>query len=270
MPVLQEQSMNLVLEVNSETGGMVVVKGRCHQFRATNIDVTLSRRITSGRPSRSPHLPVSRFSKRLYRSLKPYLAREMAVNRSQSATRKSQRVAPPPPRNATTPTDGGDERWMTETLSVLNKNTRIWIIEHGDVVIENGSLGSVVCLPLSLRCYTKSPDDTDSKVDIIDSHTRWLTPSLVNIHPYPLSPGVDGLSAHGDTYKLAILGGVTTAQALPGGANNIGGQAFVIKFRETRERSTTNRVLKPPETLGGGTGTEWVHWSIMKHACWNI
>lgn len=65
-----------------------------------------------------------------------------------------------------------------------------------------------------------------------------------------------------------MSGGVTTAQILPGSANNIGksldsrlllsmltrltgGQAYVIKLRPTAERSVTSKVLEPPYNLNG-------------------
>ncbi|KAF5323787.1 hypothetical protein D9619_012926 [Psilocybe cf. subviscida] len=191
--------------------------------------------------------------------------------------------------------DRGNERWVPGTPPVLIKNARIWtgeeIIEHGDVFVERGLVVAAGFLPPSLLYHIKSLEGTDTKVEIIDAHGRWLTPGLVDIHSHlgvnsapalsgafdgnsrkaPILPwlrSVDGLNTHDDAYRLSIAGGVTTAQVLPGSANNIGGQSFVIKLRETQERSTTSRVLEPPETLvGGGNGTEWVHWRHMKHAC---
>lgn len=41
----------------------------------------------------------------------------------------------------------------------------------------------------------------------------------------PVNPwlrSVDGLNTHDEAYKLAIAGGVTSAQVLPGSGNNIG------------------------------------------------
>jgi hypothetical protein len=153
--------------------------------------------------------------------------------------------------------DGGNERWVAGTPSLLDRAHQL---------------------------------AANNKAQIVDAHGRWLTPGLVDIHSHlgvnsapslsgafdgnshnaPILPwlrSVDGLNTHDEAYKLSIAGGVTTAQVLPGSANNIGGQAFVIKLRETAERSTTSRVLEPPETLvGGGNATEWVHWRHMKYA----
>lgn len=46
-----------------------------------------------------------------------------------------------------------------------------------------------------------------------------------NSHKGPILPwlrSIDGLNTHDAAYELAIAGGVTTAQILPGSANNIG------------------------------------------------
>ena len=65
-----------------------------------------------------------------------------------------------------------------------------------------------------------------------------------------------------------MAGGVTTAQVLPGSANNIGGQSFVIKLRPTAERSVTSKVVEPPLTLTHSlNGTDYIRWRHMKHAC---
>lgn len=43
-----------------------------------------------------------------------------------------------------------------------------------------------------------------------------------------------------------MSGGVTTSLILPGSANNVGGQAFVIKLRPTAERTIDSLVLEMP------------------------
>ena len=50
-----------------------------------------------------------------------------------------------------------------------------------------------------------------------------------NSHNAPILPwlrSMDGLNTHDAAYELAISGGVTTAQILPGSANNIGQSTF--------------------------------------------
>lgn len=111
----------------------------------------------------------------------------------------------------------------------------------------------------------------------------------------PWLRSIDGMNTHDESYQLAMAGGVTTAQILPGSANNIGtsknslyaffltsltrdcchwqlycafsgGQAFVIKLRPTSERSATSKVIEPPWTLthndsdvGEGGYVRWRH-----------
>jgi len=86
----------------------------------------------------------------------------------------------------------------------------------------------------------------------------------------PWMRSIDGLNTHDLSYELAMAGGVTTAQILPGSAGNIGqcsltacfmisdhkpsllgGQAFIIKLRPTAERSPSSMLLEPPYTLNG-------------------
>lgn len=57
---------------------------------------------------------------------------------------------------------------------------------------------------------------------------------------------LDGLNTHDDSYALSISGGVTTSLVLPGSADAIGGQAYVIKLRKTAERSPSSMLLEPP------------------------
>lgn len=65
----------------------------------------------------------------------------------------------------------------------------------------------------------------------------------------PWLRSIDGINTHDAAYELSRCGGVTTALVLPGSANDIGGQAFVIKLRETAQRTPTSMVVEPPFTL---------------------
>lgn len=100
---------------------------------------------------------------------------------------------------------------------------------------------------------------------------RCLGASDGNSRKNPILPwlrSIDGLNTHDASYELAMSGGVTTAQILPGSANNIGGQAFVIKLRPTAERSATSKVVEPPLSLThSSNGTDYIRWRHMKHAC---
>ena len=62
----------------------------------------------------------------------------------------------------------------------------------------------------------------------IDVQTAPTGASDGNSRKAPILPwlrSIDGLNTHDASYELAMAGGVTTAQILPGSANNIG-EAF--------------------------------------------
>lgn len=110
----------------------------------------------------------------------------------------------------------------------------------------------------------------------VNAGLAWVTPSIVDMHSHlgvdsapeldgsentnsikgltlPWLRSLDSIDTHDQAYKLSISGGVSTALILPGSANAIGGQAFVIKLRDTKERSPLARVLEPPYSLLNGT-----------------
>lgn len=126
----------------------------------------------------------------------------------------------------------------------------------------------------------------------VDVGGKWVTPGIVDMHSHlgvdsapslagasdtnslkgPILPwlrSLDGLNTHDDAYLLSISGGVTTANVLPGSANAIGGQAFVIKLRPTAERSPSSMLLEPPYTINNTQvdPTLRPRWRQMKHAC---
>ena len=87
---------------------------------------------------------------------------------------------------------------------------------------------------------------------------------------------LDSIDTHDEAYPLSVSGGVSTSLILPGSANAIGGQAFVIKLRPTKERSTFSRVLEPPYNLLNGTHVDpsipprWRHIKLVTciHVPW--
>lgn len=126
----------------------------------------------------------------------------------------------------------------------------------------------------------------------VDVGGSWVTPGIVDMHSHlgvdsapslagasdtnslkgPILPwlrSLDGLNTHDDAYRLSISGGVTTANVLPGSANAIGGQAFVIKLRPTAERSPSSMLLEPPYIINDTRFDPSLppRWRQMKHAC---
>ncbi|KAF7341304.1 Composite domain of metallo-dependent hydrolase [Mycena venus] len=182
----------------------------------------------------------------------------------------------------------GSDHFIPGTRPTLLKNAKILTgarngteVIFGDVLLDKGVVVAVGYIPE----HFVFPDN----VQVIDAQGKWISPGLVDAHSHlgvqpapalagardgnsrkaPILPwlrSIDGINTHDDAYKLAIAGGVTTAQILPGSANNIGGQAFLIKLRPTTERSTSAMILEPPQTLFLNTSTRPT-WRHMKHAC---
>jgi imidazolonepropionase-like amidohydrolase len=114
-------------------------------------------------------------------------------------------------------------------------------LENSDLLIVNGKISAV-------GRDLKPPADTR----IINATGRWVTPGIIDIHSHLgvyASPGVraqsDGNEATNPVtanvwaehsiwpqdpgFEMALEGGVTTLQILPGSANLIGGRSVVVK-----------------------------------------
>ncbi|KAJ7225059.1 hypothetical protein B0H12DRAFT_1328757 [Mycena haematopus] len=195
----------------------------------------------------------------------------------------------PPLGFTATRTESGSDRFVPGTRPTLLKNAKILTgarngteVIFGDVLLDKGVILAVGYIPELLTL--------DRNLDVIDAEGKWISPGLVDAHSHlgvysapatagasdgnsrkaPILPwlrSIDGLNTHDDAYQLTVAGGVTTAQILPGSADNIGGQAFLIKLRPTAERSTSAMILEPPETLFLNTTGSRPTWRHMKHAC---
>ncbi|KAF9220135.1 hypothetical protein BS17DRAFT_787951 [Gyrodon lividus] len=183
------------------------------------------------------------------------------------------------------------DRHVPDTKPTLIRNATIWTsgkngteVIEGDLLLHKGLIKAVGNVPLRLL-HGLQPQ-------VVDAHGAWVTPGIVDLHSHlgvgsapeldgasdtnsvkaPILPwlrSLDGLNTHDAAYELARSGGVTTAQILPGSANNIGGQAFIIKLRETKERSPSSMLVEPPYTLNGSNFDHDLppRWRHMKHAC---
>ncbi|TCD67498.1 hypothetical protein EIP91_012303 [Steccherinum ochraceum] len=182
------------------------------------------------------------------------------------------------------------DRFEPGTNSTLIRNANIWTGARngtetvlGDVLLENGIVRSIGYIPDDLVVKAHN-------LTVVDAGGAWLTPGLVDLHSHvglisapfmkfevnspngPILPwlrSIDGLHTHDEAFELAIAGGVTTVQVLPGSSNAIGGQAFMVKLRKTRERSPTSMLLEPPHQLNGSEpdSDEPLRWRHLKQAC---
>ncbi|KAJ6469475.1 hypothetical protein C8R45DRAFT_1055168 [Mycena sanguinolenta] len=181
------------------------------------------------------------------------------------------------------------DRFEKGTKPTLIQNATIWTgrddgneVIRGDILLDKGLIKKISTF--DLRSYRD--------VVVLDAAGAWVSPGIVDLHSHlgvdsapalngasdtnslkglalPWLRSLDGLNTHDDAYRLSISGGVTVANVLPGSADAIGGQAFVIKLRPTAERSSSAMLLEPPFSLNGTHVDPFQRprWRQMKHAC---
>ncbi|KAI0797030.1 hypothetical protein C8Q75DRAFT_796702 [Abortiporus biennis] len=189
------------------------------------------------------------------------------------------------------------DRLEEGTKATLIKNATVWtglsdgkeLVKRADILLEKGiikGLGSSI-----EKKHLRILRDNDELVEL-DVGGAWVTPGIVDLHSHlgvfstpklngamdvnspngPVLPwlrSIDAFNTHDDAFQLAISGGVTTAQVLPGSGNAIGGQAFIVKLRKTSDRSATSMIVEPPYTLNGTTPlpSQPLRWRHLKQAC---
>ncbi|KAJ7448178.1 hypothetical protein FB451DRAFT_1375446 [Mycena latifolia] len=200
----------------------------------------------------------------------------------------------------------GSDRFVEGTPPVLIQNAKILTgarngteIVFGDILLDKGLVLGVGYIPQPLTLLVPASHRCQRKMDLPWNRRCAFAPGGVlcpalngaldmNSIKTPILPwlrSIDGLNTHDDAYKLAIAGGVTTAQIVPGSANNIGarpsfvlfssnllipnsgGQAFLAKLRPTAERSASAMILEPPLTLSLNNSDTRPKYRHMKHAC---
>ncbi|RDB22753.1 hypothetical protein Hypma_010022 [Hypsizygus marmoreus] len=183
------------------------------------------------------------------------------------------------------------DRYEPGTNATLIKNAVIFtgeqhgnVLIRGNVFLDKGIVKSIGKVPRYLIKNTPN-------VTVVDANGAWVTPGLVDLHSHlgvmsaPVTAGafdvdsprgpilpwlrsIDAFDTHDDSFELAIAGGVTSAQILPGSDNAIGGQAFMVKLRKTAEGSPSSMIIEPPHTLAGGkTRSDGIRWRHLKQAC---
>ncbi|KAF5364694.1 hypothetical protein D9758_005624 [Tetrapyrgos nigripes] len=203
----------------------------------------------------------------------------------------------------------GSDRFATGTAPVFIRDAKILTglgnanytdIVYGDVLMDKGVIVRIGTIPEeTLNEVKKRNKESGLELVVVDAVGKWVTPGLVDLHSHigvyalpalsgandgnsihqPINPflrSVDGINTHDASYELTTAGGVTAVQVLPGSANNIGGQAFLIKLRPTAGKSVQEMVLEPPKGLfinsTASTGKDsdeedYIPWRHMKHAC---
>ncbi|KAI0342088.1 composite domain of metallo-dependent hydrolase [Trametopsis cervina] len=183
------------------------------------------------------------------------------------------------------------DRFQPGTKPVLIRNATIWTgrvqgleVITGDLLLEGGLIKQIG--HISPEVIPRYKD-----LEVIDVNGAWVTPGVIDVHSHlgvgaspalsgasdgnslkgltlPWLRSLDGINTHDDGYASSIAGGLTTALILPGSADAIGGQAFVMKLRPTAERSPTSMLLEPPFNLNYSYDGELpLRWRHIKHAC---
>jgi imidazolonepropionase-like amidohydrolase len=115
------------------------------------------------------------------------------------------------------------------------------VIERGSILLQNGKVAAVG------QTVTAPPDAL-----IIDASGKWVTPGVIDTHSHLgvyAAPGVESLQDGNEVtspntaevsaehslwpqdpqFDLALAGGITTMQLLPGSANLFGGRGITVK-----------------------------------------
>ncbi|GAA5841787.1 hypothetical protein JCM11251_004064 [Rhodosporidiobolus azoricus] len=188
------------------------------------------------------------------------------------------------------------DRFASGTPPTLIRNATVWtgnndgkeVLYNHDILLDRG-------LIVQLRNNIHIEPDLIGYVKIVNAHGAWLTPGIVDMHSHvgvdslpglkasddtnshagavlPHLRSLDGINGHDLAYRRNVAGGITTSLVLPGSANNVGGQAFVIKLRPTAERTVLSRVLELPWNVVNPNGErkkrgDPPRWRHMKMAC---
>lgn len=186
-----------------------------------------------------------------------------------------------------------NKRWVNTTKPLLIRNATIWTGEpavgtseedaragkgwswiSSDVFVDRGL---ILKIGPSIK-HAQLPDDTE----IFDANSRQLTAGIVDMHTHaglgsfanldddtnelssditPYVRSIDGVDALQPEIGFIKSGGVTTSLFLPGSGNNMGGEAYVLKFavgkESGREEVSQQDMLADPDKT----------WRYMKMAC---
>ncbi|PPQ65953.1 hypothetical protein CVT26_010715 [Gymnopilus dilepis] len=200
-------------------------------------------------------------------------------------------AVPGPPKNFHSRDES--DRFEEGTNATLIRNAVIFTgrdngseIIRGDLLLDRGIVKGIG--KISGRIIDNTPNLTT-----VDAKGAWVTPGLVDIYSHlgieslpilagdidfnstkgPVLPylrSADGLNTHDEAYELAMAGGVTSVQVVPGD-NPVAGQAFVVKLRKTRERSASSMIVDPPDNLripsSPSKNDVTFRWRHMKQTC---
>lgn len=155
-----------------------------------------------------------------------------------------------------------NKRWVKSTKPVLIRNATIWTGEPAAGTSDADARAGKGWAWVSSDVYTDKGlivrvqpniklSDLPHDIDIFDARGRQLTAGIVDMHSHaglesignlqsddnelssditPYVRSLDGIDPLQPEFEFIKSGGVTTSLFLPGSGNNIGGEAFVLKF----------------------------------------
>ena len=177
-------------------------------------------------------------------------------------------------RGADAPRSPKDEAKADADKVTIFRNATIYTatadkpIEGGYMVVKDGKIAAVVPAGIAL------PDLKDD-AEVIDLKGAVIIPGLVDTHSHvgvwsrpgvpansdlsemsgPVQPGVRAIDAFNPDdpgIRMALAGGVTTANVMPGSGNVIGGQTVYVKYRgRSIEEMRILGLAGKTEILGG-------------------
>lgn len=184
-----------------------------------------------------------------------------------------------------------NKRWVKGTKPLLIRNATVWTGEpaagtsdedarvgkgwswiSSDVLVDRGLIVKVA----------SNIEDFPADTEVFEANGRLLTAGIVDMHSHaglasvanlqddgnelsaditPFVRSIDGLDPLQPEFQFIKSGGVTTSLFLPGSGNNMGGEAFVLKFavgpKNGREEVSQQDLFADPDRS----------WRYMKMAC---
>ncbi|KAF2092364.1 composite domain of metallo-dependent hydrolase [Rhizodiscina lignyota] len=182
---------------------------------------------------------------------------EYAINRLEEGLRKCTEFNTPPIEYAIPPTSTGtNSRWNKysgQNHTVILKNVTLfdgdkWFDGTVDVLFAKGMITAVAA-------DAKTAEWFDDDAEVFDVGGKYVTPGLVDLHSHhlvgtwpafsatedtnevndefgtltPFVRSLDGIKPYDEGTTIIRSGGVTTSLILPGSANVMGGEAFIVK-----------------------------------------
>ncbi|KAG8717415.1 hypothetical protein FRC09_014312 [Ceratobasidium sp. 395] len=199
------------------------------------------------------------------------------------------------------------DRFEPGTKPVLILNATIWTgvkeknervkTTRGDLLLDGGVIRDLYTDGLGSMATVVEEYGSLSAIEIKNANGAWVTPAIFDMHSHvgtsslpglrgaeddnslkssimPFLRSFDGLNTHDEAYDLFRAGGVATSLVLPGSADNIGGQAVVVKLgKDARRKGPSAMILEPPDNFfvnhnrSAGIKDDSPRWRHIKHAC---